>query len=100
MDQGRELAVEVYRVTAGFPSEERFGLTSQLRRAAVSVVANIAEGAGRTGNREYHRFVSIACGSTAALEALLDLAELLGMASPDHFVRARPGSSQTKSAAS
>lgn len=57
------LASDVYGVTRAFPNEERFGLTSQMRRAAVSVSSNIAEGTGRTSNAEFARFIEIAYGS-------------------------------------
>jgi four helix bundle protein len=58
-----ELADDVYRLTRAFPNEERFGLTSQMRRAAVSISSNIAEGTGRTSDAEFARFVEIAYGS-------------------------------------
>jgi four helix bundle protein len=58
-----DLAVAVYRATNGFPADERYGLRSQLRRAAVSVPSNVAEGAGRNSNPEFRRFVQIALGS-------------------------------------
>lgn len=62
------LALESYRVTNGFPKQEMFGLTSQIRRAAVSVAANIAEGCGKRGNAEFQRFLGIATGSASELE--------------------------------
>ena len=63
-----DLATSTYRETCAFPSEERFGLTSQMRRSATSVAANIAEGHARNGTREFLHFVSIALGSLAELE--------------------------------
>jgi four helix bundle protein len=65
------LTLSVYRVTADFPRDERFGITDQLRRAAVSACANLAEGCARKGPRELARFAGIALGSLAELDALL-----------------------------
>ncbi len=76
------LAEAVYRVSAGFPPEERFGLTSQIRRAAVSVAANIAEGAERSGTGEFLQFLGVASGSLAETETFLVLASRLQLASP------------------
>ena len=72
--RSRELVKECYRVTRWFPREELFGLTSQLRRAAVSVPANIAEGYGRSHRREFTNFLSISNGSLCELETHLYLA--------------------------
>lgn len=74
----RELAVTLYRETRGFSSEERFGLSSQIRRAAVSIPANIAEGAGRRTKREFVRFLGDARGSSAELRVLLEIAKDTG----------------------
>jgi four helix bundle protein len=71
-------ALEIYRKTQSFPAEERFGLTIQLRRAAVSVASNIAEGCGRDGERDFARFLSIAAGSASEVEYQLLLARDLG----------------------
>lgn len=66
-----ELATEVYAVTANFPMEEKFGLTSQIRRSAVSVPSNIAEGAGRNSNKEFCQFLGISNGSSYELQTQL-----------------------------
>ena len=78
-----ELAEMVYRVSASFPPDERFGMTSQLRRAAVSIAANIAEGAERHGTREFLHFLGIASGSLAETETFLILAQRLGLTTAD-----------------
>lgn len=74
------LALDVYRITATFPRAERFGIISQVRRAAVSVASNIAEGAKRQSPREYVRFLNVAEGSLAETESLLRLSRDLGFA--------------------
>ncbi len=72
----------IYRASKHFPPEERFGLTSQVRRAAVSVPSNIAEGAARTGTGEFLQSLSVASGSLAEVETQLIIANRLEMLSP------------------
>src|SRR2546423_8046075 len=69
-----QLVLLLYRTTRSFPAEERYGLTSQIRRAAFSVAANIAEGAAKRGRREFRRYLDIALGSVTELEVALRLA--------------------------
>ncbi len=78
-----DLVVEVYRLTKVFPSEERFGLTSQSRRASVSIPANIAEGYGRTHRGDYLRHLSMARGSLTELETHLTIAVRLDFITRD-----------------
>ena len=73
-----ELTVLMYQRTADFPLEERFGLRSQLRRAAVSIPTNLVEGSARESERDYLRFVDIAFGSTREVTYLISLAKRLG----------------------
>ena len=73
-----EVVMLVYRTTAGFPKEEMFGLTSQIRRAAVSVPSNIVEGCARDSETEYLRFLNIAFGSLRELRYQLSLSKRLG----------------------
>jgi four helix bundle protein len=72
------LAKETYKLTGNFPREEIFGLTSQMRRAAMSIPSNIAEGAARNSNKEFIQFLYVSLGSLAELEAQLLLSEELG----------------------
>jgi four helix bundle protein len=74
--------VELYKVTRGFPVDERFGMTSQVRRAAVSVAANIAEGSKRVNRTDYARFLNIAEGSAAEVQCELILSRSLDFAPP------------------
>lgn len=76
--RARELVLSVYRLTQAFPKEDTFGLTAQMRRAAISIPSNIAEGAARSGDREFAHFLNIARGSLSELETQLLIATDLG----------------------
>lgn len=75
---GMRMAEGVYQATKAYPEEERFGLKSQTRRAAVSIAANIAEGCARNHRAEFRQFLYISLGSLAELETLLELSARLG----------------------
>lgn len=81
-----QLVKEVYRLTANFPDAERFGLTAQMRRAAISVPSNIAEGAARNGKAEFLHFLGIARGSLSELDTQLVIARELGYCQTDQAV--------------
>jgi four helix bundle protein len=76
--KAHQFTLEVYKMTLTFPREELFGITAQLRRASVSIAANIAEGCGRDGSLELKRFLHISLGSTVEVEYLLLLVKDLG----------------------
>ncbi|QBO58348.1 four helix bundle protein [Chryseobacterium salivictor] len=73
-----DLVELIYRITQSFPAEEKFGLTSQLRRCAVSLPSNIAEGAGRKGTKEFIHFLYIALGSLNEAETQMEISRRLG----------------------
>ena len=77
-----QLTLSVYRLTDNFPKDEIFGLTSQMRRAGVSVASNIAEGYGRNSRGEYKSFLGMARGSNLEVETQLVIAKALGYGSP------------------
>ncbi|MCC6126282.1 MAG: four helix bundle protein [Pirellulales bacterium] len=77
-----ELVVEIYRLTQTFPKEELYCLTSQIRRAAISIPSNIAEGQGRRTKKEFANFLSFAHGSLRETETQLTIAQRLGYAKP------------------
>ncbi|MGH2606931.1 MAG: four helix bundle protein [Anaerolineales bacterium] len=78
-EKAHVLALDVYRNTQNFPRSEMFGLQAQMRRASVSVAANIAEGSGRSGRRELLQFLNLALGSASELQYHLLLARDLGL---------------------
>jgi four helix bundle protein len=77
-EEGHKMTLTSYKLTSDFPKQELFGLTSQIRRCSASIPANVAEGCGRVGNTELHRFLQIACGSASELEHHFLLAKDLG----------------------
>jgi four helix bundle protein len=81
------LTLDVYKITARFPREEMYGLSSQMRRCSASMGANIAEGCGKQGNNELHRFLYIASGSASELDYHLLLARDLGYLSGEDYQR-------------
>ena len=78
-----DLVEEIYRLTARFPNDERYGLSSQMRRAAVAIPSNIAEGAARSSRREYVRYLEIARSSLVEIETQLAIARRLTMTAND-----------------
>lgn len=80
-----DLSLLVYELTRGFPDAERFGLTSQLRRASVSIASNIAEGYGRGTTSDYQRFLRMARGSAYEVETQMFIAARLGYLRRDRF---------------
>ena len=73
-----KLVTEIYSITKSFPKEELYGLTSQIRRSAVSVPSNIAEGYGRNSTQDYIRFLQITCGSLYEMQTQMEIAVNLG----------------------
>jgi four helix bundle protein len=88
------LALRVYLHTASFPATERFGLQSQMRRAAVSVPTNIVQGCARRSRADYARFIDIALASATEADYLLDLSRRLGMLSPAAYAECRSCTNQ------
>ena len=85
--KAHQLTLGVYQVTGSFPDSERYGLSSQMRRCSASIAANIAEGCGRGGRKDFARFLRIATGSASELEYHLLLAKDLGMIVPEEHHR-------------
>ena len=84
-----ELTVCVYQITRSFPREGMYGLTSQMRRASVSIASNIAEGRGRLNVPEFRQFLALAQGSLFELRTQLEVARRLGLARPEHLHKAQ-----------
>ena len=84
-EKGHQLTLAVYKLTSRFPKDELHGLTSQMRRAAVSVVSNIAEGCGRTGGQDFARFLQMAAGSACELEYQLLLSHDLDFLKTEEY---------------
>ena len=80
-----DFVVEIYKLTESFPNEEKFGLTSQVRRASVSIPTNIAEGAARTSNKEFAHFLSISQGSASEVATEILIAAKLGFIEKESF---------------
>jgi len=85
--KARRLATTTYRVTASFPASERFGLTDQMRRCAISIAANISEGCGRGSDTDFARFVQMAIGSACELECHCIIAVDLGLLKKEASVK-------------
>jgi four helix bundle protein len=83
---GMEITRIVYKITSFLPAEEKFGLVSQMRRAAISIPSNIAEGCSRTNNSELFRFVEIALGSAFELQTQLEISVNLGFINPENHI--------------
>ncbi len=83
--KGIKLVVNIYKVSKEFPQEELYGLTSQMRRSAISIPSNIAEGSGRNSDKDFHRFLDISLGSSFELETQIIIARELEFLSNDDF---------------
>ncbi len=94
--KAHELTLGIYRLTLSFPSSEKFGLVSQLQRAAASIGANLAEGCGRETDADYRRFVQIASGSACEVEYHLLLAHDLGLIDADTHTRLNESANEVK----
>lgn len=83
--KGIEVVVNLYKKTEDFPKEEIYGLTSQIKRSAISIPSNIAEGAGRGTDKDFNRFLDVALGSSFELETQLIIANKLDFLSDENF---------------
>ena len=91
-----DFVVAIYEMTTSFPRDERYGLVAQLRRAAVSIPSNIAEGYGRHSAKELHRFVNNALGSLLEVETPIELSQRLNYTSPEIAARVLHESNRLK----
>lgn len=87
LDSAENLAILVYQLTQGFPAHERYGITSQMRRAAISVGSNLAEGSGRPTDADFARFVGQAEGSAAELQFQAGVSRRLGYLTDEELAR-------------
>jgi four helix bundle protein len=85
--QSIDLSSEIYLITKGFPKDELFGLTSQMRRCSISVASSIAEGFSRNYSAEFKRFLAISKGSLSELETQLIISERIGLISNDNLIQ-------------
>lgn len=85
----KTFAIKIYKETRIFPESEKFGLTSQIRRAAVSIPSNIAEGSSRSSSRDFARFLKIAMGSAYELETQLEIAFEIGYLPQQNYLSAK-----------
>ena len=85
--KSHRLVLRMYAITAAFPKSEMFGLTSQTRRAAISIAANIAEGSARNGDKEFARFLYVSLGSASELEYFAILVADLGLLNRSHAAK-------------
>ena len=79
---GMDLVIDIYKLTKTLPEVEKYGLSSQIRRAAVSIVNNIAEGAAKSSSKDFHRFLEMSLGSAFEVETLLKLIQELEYSTP------------------
>lgn len=87
--KSRETSLKIYKTTANFPSEEKFGITSQMRRSAISISSNIAEGAGRNSSKDQARFTEIAFGSALELLNQIILSKDIGFITEEKYIEIR-----------
>lgn len=84
-NDSKSLSVDIYRLTAIFPKDEKFGIVDQMRRASVSIPSNIAEGSSRSSNKDFKRFLAYSMGSAYELETQLEISKDLGFLAPEVY---------------